>query len=287
MLKKLIYPLFITSLAFAGYLLCAYTFKRHQNDVKHLFRAGSSLRDLRAKLDRIHDEALLNVKIAFKIDDADWAKEMAGFANAKTKNPILGKKPITYKIPKTDHPVIQVAKQCLIEAGIDPQKVVIRPAEKKYSPAAALQNFTGSITIHTLALDTEALSKKPKKVQIAILKHEIQHFIGYDPLEEGYVSHLLEEYGHKEKEYKHNKAMIRYLRQRETRADLMASCDSIEVAKAFQEDFAQDMKKSQSFPDSHWLSHPSDKERYADISNLISSMQRDDTFKSEISTQLA
>lgn len=248
--------------------------------VQKLLQEGSCVaEDLQENLTKIHDMAIEGIKTEFEITDQDWQERMDSFEYAKSQNPILANSAIVTRLNKKDHPLIKLAKQCLIEAGINPKAVQIACVKKKFSPACAYQNFTGRTTTHTLEIDLDILGKKPLDVQKAILNHEIMHLVHYDPLEAGYITTLVEDYGYTKDDYKYTDAMIQYCQQREFRADLMASCNDIAIAQAFQKDFEQDMKKGNQDDPKYWITHPSDKQRYQEIGNLISYLEIENNLK--------
>jgi len=262
--------------------------KKRVDHVKKVVQNGSTVaQDLKMTLDKVHKKALADLKKEFKIKTQDWDTAMRGLNYAKSVNPIISGSPITVCFESGDHGVIRLAKQCLVDAQINPDCVKLVSINKRNCPALAYQNFTGTTTEHKIELNFDLMSKKPLDTQKAILNHEIQHLVHYDPLEAGYITRILGEYGYTQKDYTYMDSMIQYCKQREHRADLLASCNNLAVAKAFQEDFAKDMKcLGQDDPDL-WVTHPSDKKRHQEISNLIAQMEIEESLKANIPITIA
>ena len=100
------------------------------------------------------------------------------------------------------------------------------------------------------------------------------HLINYDSLESGYLIDLLKKSGYSQEEIDASPSIIAYRQEREFRADLMAACTDIELARAFEKDF-QDQIAAYPFDQNNeasWTTHPSDKVRHEKICQLISRM---------------
>lgn len=261
--------------------------KKQVNQVQKCLQSGSSVvQDLQAKLSKIHKKALSDLKNEFKISTKDWNRTMADFNYAKSTNPIVSGKPVSLKANAQDNEVIRLAKECLVCAGISPEDVSV--VDTNYSgPACAFQNFNGTCVEHTLHVDANKLRKKSIDTQKAIFNHEIQHLVHYDPLEAGYITRVLSENGYSKDDTQHAESMIQYCQQREHRADLLASCKDIAIAKAFQQDFAHEMRcEGQDNPEL-WITHPSDKKRHQEITNLIARMEIESNLQSTNAITLA
>ena len=134
--------------------------------------------------------------------------------------------------------------------------------------------------IHDLEINIPRISEHAPEIQEAIIRHEIMHLLNYDPLTRAYIEVMLLENGIKAKEFMKEPAIQNFYKHQEFRADLLAACDGMSTAQAFQKDFEHYIE---TYPQDQvadaCTTHPSDAQRLQAVTQLISYMEAENKIK--------
>ncbi len=221
-----------------------------------------------------HAQLLTNLQQAFPLPDNQWEDTLARLERAKLADTLCIQKPIV-EHDADDHALVKKARQILADYKINPKRVQIytinEPNQRMNAVAEQGQESTGAI-IHRLAINLPQLSMRTDDIQEAILRHEMMHFLNYDPLELAHIESLLERNGITQEQYLKHPAYMALSKFKELRADLSAACADTELAQAFVHNFEYNIAQHPELQDdaSYWVTHPSSKQRYQAMNHLIS-----------------
>lgn len=225
-------------------------------------------------------QALLEKLIgSLSIDRASWDSLNSRFKALKAQDRLFfeGKRGV-FSPQKSDMPVVQKAKELLWSYNIRPDRVTF---EIINDPQNASHAFAGQCIMngrvhHFMRLNLAELLRQETKVQEAWLRHEIMHLCNYDPLFFDLVEQLFAQQAIAPREYWKNSAYRALNKHAEYRADLMASVHNLETAQALLSGLQEHMSRyDDSFESS---THPSCKQRYAAVENLMRYMQVDSSY---------
>lgn len=233
---------------------------------------GSSVADtLIDELNAEHARLVANIQTAFAIPQGQWQEMMQTFDQYVKNDDLLSNNPqINHKA--NDHEIVKLARKLLAECGIDPNQVIIYTIEKPdfATNAVAEQAYFEGKVLHRIAINISRISSRSPEAQEAILRHEIRHLIFHDPLQLQLIQGLLEKNGLEQKEYIKNPAFMALNKHIEFRADLTAACTDIRLTELFKENFDYSIAQNPAAQndDSHWVTHPSGKQRLAAMNQL-------------------
>ncbi len=238
------------------------------------FKGSKMAQELFLERKAIHDHCLLKIKEEFNIPEGSWHDLIEShFKGLVETDDLMGAS--THPANSQDPSIVAFAKQALVDYGVNPHKVAIRLVAKSGSPCRAVQEIVyGSNNKNTIAhrldINERWVTQYPQAMQQAFIRHEIIHLIHYDSLEGGHIIALLNQLGLQEADYAHKQSIVEYRHQREMRADILSLCDYCAAAKAAQDYFDAAMKKDPKQDDPQlWLTHPSDKKRHEQITQLL------------------
>jgi hypothetical protein len=228
------------------------------------------------KYNKIHADTLNRIKKAFNITNADWRSHMNYAADVIKKDTLFAAHPFDRSsIAFNDHYLVKEAKEILIKCGIDPKNVTIKLDRDPLIKAAAEQRLLESNTIkHSLVINPDWLSKLSPQERESVLRHEIMHLTFYDSIEYGFIIGLLEQKGYTRNAMQKNPAIMNYLFQLETRADILSVLDKPSLAKVCQDRYARLAQKTKSFPANSWTTHPSDQTRAQNFAQLLADISQ-------------
>lgn len=224
------------------------------------------------ELDQTHDKLLQALIDTYALPDHAWQRCLAELRAVKESDDLLLADPS--QIPVNNLDQIDEISALLYSYNINPKRVRVIPTQSNSYFVSAGQGMddAGNV-IHELRINFEKLHQKSSEIQEAIIKHELQHVLQYDSLEFSFITGLLQEHGISLNELYKNAAFIAYKRHIEYRADLKAAAQDIEIAKAFAQDFKNYLDEQPEKAEKQFSSHPSKKDRYQAMSNLIASLE--------------
>jgi hypothetical protein len=239
------------------------------------FKGSKMAQELFLERKAIHDHCLLKIKEEFNIPEGSWQDLIeTHFKGLVEADDLMGDS--AQSANSHDSEIVGFAKQALVDYGVNPDKVAIRLVAQSGSPCRAVQEIVygpndKNTIAHRLDINEGWVTKYPQAMQQAFIRHEIIHLIHYDSLEGGHIIALLNQLGLQEADYAHKQSIVDYRHQRELRADILSLCDYSTAAKAAQDYFDEAMKKDPQQDDPQvWLTHPSDKKRHEQITQLLS-----------------
>lgn len=244
-----------------------------KTDIQQIENSNSTVADtLCQELDQNHKQLLQALISAFPLPNKGWETCLEDLTTIKSQDDLLLAD--DSQIPVTNIDEIGEIESLLYSYNINPKRVTIIPTENSSYFVSAGQGMDdeGKV-IHELRINFEKLKEKSPEIQEAIIKHELQHLLQYDSLEFSFITGLLQEHGIKLKELYQNPAFIAYKRHIEYRADLKAAAQDLAIAQAFKQDFENYMQQQPEKAEKQFSSHPSKKDRYQAMSNLISYLE--------------
>jgi hypothetical protein len=212
----------------------------------------------------IHDYAqeservMAAIRAEFGISVAFWNRYMDDFKALVANDNLLGPKPV--KVTSK-----QLIPRLLEEYGINKKRVRLMELEGN-NQAEAFQDVHQNYITHRLGINYKWLKTRPICEQEAILRHEIQHLLNYDSIEEMYIRWVLTDLGYAPKDWKNSKSMTDYYHLRELRADAFACGHQKKVAQSLHDYFCDTMSPNED--DEHWYSHPKDSVRAHQLAYL-------------------
>lgn len=204
------------------------------------------------------ERVMAAIRAEFGISLPFWNKYMDEFKDLVARNPLKGKK--TAKIGSKI-----LINRLLEEHGIDKKKVSIEKLGGK-NQAEALQDINGKRIIHRLRINFDWLNTRPICEQEAILRHEIQHLLNYDSIEEVYLKWILIDGGYTEQDWKKSPSMTDYYHLRELRADAFACAENKTVAQSLHDYFCKTICPNEA--EQEWYTHPRDTLRAHQLASL-------------------
>lgn len=196
-----------------------------------------------------HQRIMEAIRTEFNLSEALWNRYMGEFRDLIKHDNLLGK---SQKASKNR------ISSLLQEYGINPAVVQVAYTQS-VSQAESLQDVNDGRLIHKLSINPKWFNSLTIDKQEAILRHEIQHLLHYDCIEEMYIRWILTDLGFTKKDWEQSPAMIAYYHMRELRADAFACHQSKEVAQSLHDYFCSCITADEATQ--VWDSHPSDSYR--------------------------
>lgn len=198
-----------------------------------------------------HDRVIEAIIKEFGIRPDVWDRYMQNFKDLVAGDNLLGANP-SNKESKN------LITRLLQEYGIDPSRVKVT-FTRSVSQAESLQDVIDGKLTHTLSINPDWFKRLSPDRQEAIVRHEIQHLLNYDCIEEMYIRWILTDLGYTKKDWEKSAAMIAYYHMRELRADAHACANNPKVAQSLHDYFLSCVSPHES--SIVWDSHPSDSYR--------------------------
>ena len=245
-----------------------------QNRVTEIATAESTVADsLAEELNAEHDRLVSELQKEFPMPE-EWKDTLEEIEQLKAEDTLLSDNPIE-KNAENDHEIVKKARSLLAEYGINPEVVRVFTSDKpkRLTSAAAGQGYDGQKLIHDLEINLAQITKRSPEAQDAILRHEIQHLLHYDGLEQAAIEAMFDRNGILEKEYTRNPVFMDYCRLQEYRADLLSASSNIAIAEAAQKDFEQFMQEYPEIAKKESVRHPSLEKRHQAVSQLAQYLQ--------------
>lgn len=198
-----------------------------------------------------HNRVINGIMKEFGISPEVWDRYMQNFKNLVAGDNLLG----TNSSTKESKDLIT---RLLQEYGIDPAVVKVT-FTRAVSQAESLQDVVNNRLVHTLSINPDWFKTLSLDRQEAIVRHEIQHLLNYDCIEEMYIRWILTDLGFTKKQWEKSPAMIAYYHMRELRADAHACANNPKVAQSLHDYFLSCVSPHES--SIVWDSHPSDSYR--------------------------
>lgn len=235
-----------------------------QNRVK-IAQFQPNLVSLQADYKLQHSKIMAAIRAEFGISEQVWDRYMSDFKELVANDNLL-------KVKQEKGVSNKLTIRLLEEYGINPTVVKIEYTDK-VSQAESLQDVVDNRLVHKLSINPTWFKTFNVDKQEAILRHEIQHLLHYDCIEEMYIRWILTDLGFTKKDWEQSPAMIAYYHMRELRADAFACAKSKKVAQSLHDYFCSCITSDESTQ--VWDSHPSDSYRaqcLAIMHNLPSSV---------------
>ena len=248
------------------------------DSVKNMVNTGSNVsQTFKEELDNEFNQLLGKVQQEFPLTDQTWQKALNKLESLKRDDNLLVKNPV-FKHALDSNPLIEKVRELLVSYNIDPKVVTIEIMndDNNASYAFAGQYCIDTKVIHSIKLNLAQLPKQTPAIQEALLRHEIMHLLNYDPLTFGILEKIFKENGITAKEFWANDAFSALHKFIEHRADLMASLHGVSTGQALKESFMEHMDR---YKESKSRTHPSCKERYAAVDNLVQFMNEENKLK--------
>lgn len=212
-------------------------------------------------------EITLAIKKAFNIPDDWWADTYTIIETLKKNDPLFSPVQTSNK-HRGKHPLIDLVCRLLLENGLNPDAVIITIDPNAEGPAFAHQTCPDSQkVISKITLNPHEMSKRPADAQEAILRHEIQHLVHYDPIEEGYILGLLKDVGYTYDKVANHPLLMQLHHAKEYRADQMAAIQTdVSIAKAM-------IKELAAMNTPATISHPATNTRVAQINVVVNHLK--------------
>lgn len=246
----LILPLFFSILLISGFLMPQKTIKKPL--------ICTNLSNLAHDYSQEAERVMAAIRTEFGISLPVWNKYMDECRDLIARNPLKGKRPakIRSKI---------LINRLLEEHGIDKKKISIEKLGGK-NQAEALQDINGKRIIQRLRINFDWLNTRPICEQEAILRHEIQHLLNYDSIEEVYIKWILTDSGYTQQDWGKSPSMTDYYHLRELRADAFACAENKTVAQSLHDYFCDTVCLNEA--EQEWYSHPRDTVRAHQLASL-------------------
>lgn len=237
-----IYPmsiLFFSFLLFAGFLTPTKALKIPQ--------ISSNLASLRNDYAKESQRVMAAIRAEFAISQGIWDRYMDDFKALVAHDNLRSKG-------------VKVRSKALIprlleEYGINKSHVRIQKMDGT-AQAEAFQDIEENHIIHRLGVNFNWLKTRPANEQEAILRHEIQHLLNYDSIEEMYIRWILIDSGYTQDDWKSSTSMTDYYHLRELRADAFGCACHKKVAQSLHDYFCDTMNSDEDTIE--WYTHPRD-----------------------------
>lgn len=198
-----------------------------------------------------HDKVIAGIIAEFGISPDMWDRYMQNFKDLVSSDNLRAANP--EKRESSD-----LITRLLQEYGINPAVLTVT-FTRSVSQAESLQDVVNNKLIHTLSINPDWFKSLSTDRQEAIIRHEIQHLLHYDCIEEMYIRWILTDLGFTKKDWQKSAAMIAYYHMRELRADALACANNQKVAQSLHDYFVSCISPHES--SIVWDSHPSDSYR--------------------------
>lgn len=218
-------------------------------------------------------ENLVAIKKHFKVPTKTWNKAQKTIQSLKENDPLFSQQTPENPRPWSDHPLTKRVANLLSSYNLNPQavEIVIETDPEKNSIAFTKQNYRSDMqeVFHKIIINADLLATKPLDIQEAILRHEIQHLINYDSLEEGFLWNMFQQLGYARNQWDNSPLLISMRHLRELRADQQAALSGgLKTAQAIAKDFSCcDCRHEGS------ISHPAPAKRIAQMNVVMNHMQ--------------
>jgi len=175
--------------------------------------------------------ALQDIQKAFDISDQEMAKLAQTLQELQAKDPAFNKGILTKQSQWShpDHPLTQLVVTLLKEHNLCADAIEITIDDTATAgPAAAFQRYnetTDEVT-NVIVLNNAAMEVLAPETREAILRHEIQHIIHYDSLEEGFLRCILKTLGYTAQDWETHPSMVQFRHLKELRADQLSAVQS-------------------------------------------------------------
>lgn len=250
--------------------------------VQGICSEGSCVEDtLKQELAQEQDRLIEKIKETYPLTEEKWNNALFQIDLAIAQDTLTTDKPIVKNNPK-DPAIIKKAREILASYNIDPARVTIKIINdpKTKTNAASYQGFVDNAVVHDLEINIPRISEHAPEIQEAIIRHEIMHFLNYDPLTRAYIEVMLLENGIKAKEFMKEPAIQNLYKHQEFRADLLAACHGMSTAQALQKDFAHYIKTyPQDQVAENCITHPSDAQRLQAVTQLVGYLEAESKIK--------
>jgi len=169
-----------------------------------------------------------------------------------------------------EHPGIWQARALLAQYGVNQSAVEITTVnnENHITSVAAGQGFDGTSVIHALTINVPQFEKRLPEAQDAILRHAIWSLMNYGILYQAAIETLFERIGIEPEVYLNNPTYQDYCKLYVYCADLLASADSLNVARATEQGLAALIQEHPHMCKFASVSSPSLQNRYAAVVRL-------------------
>lgn len=219
---------------------------------------SSNLASLAHDYEQESERVMAAIRAEFGISLAVWDRYMDDFKALVANDNLLSSKPV--KVSSK-----QLIPRLFEEYGINKTRVRLKELDGN-NQAEAFQDIDQNHIIHRLGINYKWLKTRPLCEQEAILRHEIQHLLNYDSIEEMYIRWILTDLGYTPKDWKNSKSMTDYYHLRELRADAFACGHQKKVAQSLHDYFCDTLTANED--DEQWYTHPRDTVRAHQLAHL-------------------
>lgn len=213
--------------------------------------AQTQLETLHEDYEKKHEQVMAGIRTEFKIPQQMWDHYMNKFLTSVAKDDLLTSKKAA--------PSTKLIARILQEHGINPARVIIKKLKDPEQAEAVQDIENNGRIIHRLGINDTWLQARPLHEQEAILRHEMQHLLNYDSLEDLYIRWILTDMGYTKEDWENTPSMTAYHHFRELRADALACAKSKKVAQSLHDYLCNTMHENED--DFHWYTHPRDSVR--------------------------
>lgn len=236
------------------------------------FKGSKMAQNRFLELEQVHDRAVEALRKEFQVPDHIWNLIIEGQYKELVAEDTLRSAPRGDIFKPGEPALTRMAKKVMSDLGVNPENLTIRLVHNSGGPCRASQdiNYEAGTIIHRLDLDEGFMQHHSPAMKEAFIRHEVMHLICYDPLEGNHILAVMEHMNIPRSVYTKKQSMIDYRHQREIRADILSLCDYPEGAQAAKDYFYRLMQNDPHQDEAHlWLTHPSDKKRHQEITQLI------------------
>lgn len=216
--------------------------------------------------DQKYEHAMKRVKSEFAVPDHQW-NTMHNQLYMLQKQDALSSRAGDYQ---DEQPFNQMVAKIARQYGMNPFAIKISCVKDRKIDIQVRQPIINGQILNVLEVNLDWIQKYPLITQEAFIRHEMMHLYNYDPAMQSLLYGLLEDLGHNPELLQHP-ALVNLNHQIELRADLLACCQSPEIAYAAKYDFDRDS----SYLLGKWTSdsHPSPQIRSDQLEKLLHEMQ--------------
>lgn len=187
----------------------------------------------------------------------------------KTQDPLRFLQQPLKKGVWAEHSLTQKIVDLLTSYNLNPQAVtiIIIDDSQKSMVAFTKQHYNFQEVRHEITVNYHNFKEKSPAIQEAILRHEIQHLINYDSIQEGFLWNLFCDLGYQRSDWDNHKHLISLRHLKELRADQQAALSGgIQTAKAIQQDFLPLCECEST------ISHPAPEHRVAQMNVVLNQL---------------
>lgn len=257
--------------------------------VTEIIASGSTVAEtLQKELNSEHNKLIREIQKEYP--KQKWSENLALLEKIKSQDQqtLMCENPIIKDI-ENDHPLVKITKKLLASYKINPKaicielkKTVSHTASCNVADFAVVQYVTDKI-FHFLRIMPDL--EIPLDQIDAILRHEIIHLINYDVLETSIIQNTIIpptalHWLPKGSLYTNNPLFMKLAQFKETRADLLAACHSINTAKALKNYFSYMQNKGNN--DVNDKSHACLPDRQKEIDQLLQYMEIEEQLKKNL-----